>query len=91
MSAIPNVSTSSVQLGVSPGIVDQHRRAQIGGAVAEMAVEAANEDDLLARTTLAIRGTLFPDSCGVLLVDDVVEADRKGRAAARRALDARIA
>ncbi|HVN76580.1 MAG TPA: PAS domain S-box protein [Thermoanaerobaculaceae bacterium] len=39
-------------------------------AVAEIAVEAESEESLVARATLAIRGTLFPDNCGVMLVDE---------------------
>ncbi len=39
-------------------------------AVAEIAVEATTEDDLISRATLAIRGTLRFDCGGVLLADE---------------------
>ncbi len=38
-------------------------------AVTEVALEARDEDELFARVTLAIRGTLYPDNCGFMLVD----------------------
>ncbi|MBZ5587185.1 MAG: PAS domain S-box protein [Acidobacteriia bacterium] len=37
-------------------------------AVTEIAVEATDEDELITRATLAIRGTLFPDNCGFMFV-----------------------
>ncbi len=39
-------------------------------AVARATVEARDPDELLARATQAMRDLLYPDNCGVLLLDD---------------------
>ncbi len=39
------------------------------GAVASIAAEAHDEDELVMRTTEAVRDSLFSDNCGLLLVD----------------------
>ncbi len=54
------------------------RELSLLSAVAEIAVEAETEDELIARATLAVRGALVPDSCGVLLVDGERQALRHG-------------
>ena len=65
--------------------VGEHRRTEeelrrrlgeliLLSAVAEIAVEAADEESLLARTTLAVRGALFADGCAVWLVNEAEQA-----------------
>ncbi|HUK12474.1 MAG TPA: HD domain-containing phosphohydrolase, partial [Thermoanaerobaculaceae bacterium] len=46
------------------------RELTVLNAVAAVCVEAASEDALLERATAIIGDTLFPDDCGVLLVDE---------------------
>jgi PAS domain S-box-containing protein len=44
--------------------------------VAELAVKAEDDEVLIARATETVRGALYPDDCGVLLVDEEAGALR---------------
>jgi PAS domain S-box-containing protein len=46
------------------------RELTLLSSAAAIAVEAADEETLVVRTTAAIRDVLFPDNCGILLVDE---------------------
>ncbi len=52
------------------------RELEVLGAVGQVAVGADDEDELIERTTEIVREALYPDDCGVLLVDAAAGALR---------------
>jgi PAS domain S-box-containing protein len=46
------------------------RELRVLNAVAQAAVTAEDEDSLIARVTAVVREALYPDDCGVMLLDD---------------------
>ena len=53
-------------------------------AVSQAAVSAEDEAALIARATEVVRGALFPDDCGVLLLDEKAGVLQYAESYARR-------
>jgi PAS domain S-box-containing protein len=64
------------------------RELTVLNAVGEIAADAQDEGSLVARTTAVIRDTLFPDNCGLLLVDEAAGVLRHAPSYHSRALRA---
>ena len=60
------------------------RELEVLNAVSQAAVAAEDEAELIARTTEVVRGALFPDDCGVLLLDEKAGALQYAESYARR-------